>query len=146
MNDRASERIAIDRAFIAVSNDGQRSESIPNLCYEPSVSTISSDPPKTTVPESEETFQVVEKALFNLWSVVNELSRIKPPPAYSRFRVTIFGSARIKPGTKLYEDVKHLAEGLSQMGCDVVTGGGPGLMQAANEGEELGDPMHKTTS
>jgi uncharacterized protein (TIGR00730 family) len=110
------------------------------------MTTISSEPPKNTVPESEETFQVIENALFSLWTVVNELSRIKPPPAMSRFRVTVFGSARIQPGGRLYGEVKRLAEGVSALGCDVVTGGGPGLMQAANEGERLGDPEHKTTS
>jgi uncharacterized protein (TIGR00730 family) len=116
------------------------------LCYDDAVTSITSQPPKTAVPESEETFQVVENALFSLWTVVNELSRIKPPAAFQRFRVTVFGSARIKIGSRLYNDVKHLAAELSAMGCDVVTGGGPGLMEAANEGEQIGDPDHKNTS
>jgi uncharacterized protein (TIGR00730 family) len=34
----------------------------------------------------------------------------------------------------VYQEVKHMAAALSAMGCDIVTGGGPGLMQAANEG------------
>ncbi len=48
--------------------------------------------------------------------------------------VTIFGSARIKPGTKYYEKTKSLAKKISESGFAVITGGGPGLMQAANEG------------
>ena len=48
--------------------------------------------------------------------------------------MTIFGSARSKPGTFAYDEVKRLAAALAEMGCDIVTGGGPGLMQAANEG------------
>lgn len=52
----------------------------------------------------------------------------------AHYRVTIFGSARIKPGDREYEDVFRIAQGLAAFGYDVVTGGGPGLMQAANAG------------
>jgi len=48
--------------------------------------------------------------------------------------VTIFGSARLAPGTLAYDAVQQLAVELTAMGCDIVTGGGPGLMRAANEG------------
>jgi predicted Rossmann-fold nucleotide-binding protein len=48
--------------------------------------------------------------------------------------VTIFGSARIRPATSAYDQVKHLAARLAAMQCEIVTGEGPGLMQAANEG------------
>ncbi|MFQ5690590.1 MAG: LOG family protein [Gemmatimonadota bacterium] len=97
----------------------------------------------TTQPE--ETFKVVEEALYNLWSVVNELARIRPPkPKY--YRVTVFGSSRMRPGDAAYDDVRRLASELSRMGCDIVTGGGPGLMQAANEGAMLGDPENRTRS
>ncbi len=95
--------------------------------------------------ENEETFDIVEDALNDLWQVVNELSRIRPP-LQRHFRVTIFGSARVKPGQPLYDDVRRLAAALSAQGCDIVTGGGPGLMQAANEGENFGDPDNKTRS
>jgi len=54
--------------------------------------------------------------------------------------VTIFGSARLKPGTPAYEGVKKLAAELVGMNCDILTGGGPGLMQAANEGAHSADP------
>ena len=54
--------------------------------------------------------------------------------------MTIFGSARLKPGTAAYEGVKKLAAELTTMGCDILTGGGPGLMQAANEGAHSVDP------
>ncbi len=94
---------------------------------------------------TESTMKVVETAVEQLWAVVNELSRIRPDHQ-SHFRVAIFGSARTKPGTKLYDDVKQLAGTLSALGCDIVTGGGPGLMQAANEGEKLGDPRNETRS
>lgn len=54
------------------------------------------------------------------------------------FRVTIFGSARIKRGTLIYNQVKTLARLLGERGIDVVTGGGPGLMEAANLGHKRG--------
>jgi predicted Rossmann-fold nucleotide-binding protein len=93
----------------------------------------------------EETFEVVEEALVDLWSVVNDLARIRPPkPKY--YRVTVFGSSRMRRGDQLFEDVRSLAEQLSYMGCDIVTGGGPGLMEAANEGAKLGDPNNVTRS
>jgi len=95
--------------------------------------------------ENEATFKVVEEALVDLWKVVDDLWRVRPPkPQY--YRVSIFGSSRIRPGTPLYTDVRQLARELASMGCDIVTGGGPGLMQAANEGAQLGDPEKRTRS
>jgi uncharacterized protein (TIGR00730 family) len=87
---------------------------------------------------------VVERALEKLWGVVNELAQVRSPA--ERFRVTIFGSARVKPGEPSYEEVRRIAAHLSAAGCDIVTGGGPGLMQAANEGENAGDPENRTRS
>jgi uncharacterized protein (TIGR00730 family) len=65
--------------------------------------------------------------------VVNDLTRLRPSKR-ERYRVAIFGSARAEPGTFVYEEVKRAAAAFAAMGCDIVTGGGPGLMQAANEG------------
>jgi len=76
---------------------------------------------------------VLVKSVFGLWDVVNELTRLRPTKR-EQYRVTIFGSARAKPGTFPYEECKRVAAALAEMGCDVITGGGPGLMQAANEG------------
>lgn len=52
------------------------------------------------------------------------------------YRVAIFGSARIREGDKEYRDVYEIARGLAALGFDVVTGGGPGLMQAASAGHQ----------
>ena len=50
--------------------------------------------------------------------------------------MTVFGSARTEPGHWVYQEIKPMCSALSAMGCDIVTGGGPGLMQAANEGAQ----------
>jgi len=71
--------------------------------------------------------------VLNLWEVVNNLTRLRPSKK-ERYKVTIFGSARVPKGSWVFGEVKRLALTLSEMGCDIVTGGGPGLMQAANEG------------
>lgn len=97
------------------------------------------------VEADEATMKVVEAAVNDLWSVVNELSQIRPM-RQKFYRVAIFGSARAQPGAPVYEEVKELARQLAARGCDIVTGGGPGLMQAANEGENLGDPENHTRS
>ena len=76
---------------------------------------------------------LVVRAVQGLWAVVNDLTRLRRSRR-ENYRVTIFGSARLRPGTEAYESVKRLAAELARMGCDIVTGGGPGLMQAANEG------------
>ena len=76
---------------------------------------------------------VVLSAVLGLWDVVNNLTQLRPSRR-DRYRVTIFGSARAQPGGFGYEETKRAAAVLAAMGCDIVTGGGPGLMQAANEG------------
>jgi uncharacterized protein (TIGR00730 family) len=77
--------------------------------------------------------KVLIDSVLGLWDVVNNLTRLQPSRR-DRYRVTIFGSARAKPGTVAYEETKRAAKALAEMGCDIITGGGPGLMQAANAG------------
>lgn len=54
---------------------------------------------------------------------------IKTPSA-----AIIYGSARLKPGTPYYQAAEKLGERLSSAGLSVITGGGPGIMEAANKG------------
>ncbi len=49
-------------------------------------------------------------------------------------KVTVFGSARTRPEAPLYQMAKALGKRLAEAGFMVITGGGPGIMQAANEG------------
>lgn len=48
--------------------------------------------------------------------------------------VTFFGSARFQPGERWYEEARALGKLLAEDGVGVVTGGGPGIMQAGNQG------------
>jgi uncharacterized protein (TIGR00730 family) len=93
------------------------------------------------VPLSDEraVLDVVSKSILGLWETVNNLTRLRPTKR-ERYRVTIFGSARIAPTHWVYGAVRDIAAELTRLGCDIVTGGGPGLMQAANEGVQLADP------
>jgi uncharacterized protein (TIGR00730 family) len=48
--------------------------------------------------------------------------------------VTIYGSARIKPQDDLYSQTTEIARRLGELGFSIITGGGPGIMEAANKG------------
>jgi len=50
--------------------------------------------------------------------------------------VSIFGSARTKPDNKYYEIAKEIAEKLANLGYGIITGGGPGIMEAGNHGAQ----------
>ena len=52
--------------------------------------------------------------------------------------VAIFGSARTKPQNKYYKAAVEIAERLTKIGFGVITGGGPGIMEAGNRGAKQG--------
>ncbi|MBI2139568.1 LOG family protein [Candidatus Woesearchaeota archaeon] len=56
----------------------------------------------------------------------------------SHFRIALFGSARIKKGDWRYKMVYSLAKQIGAAGFDIITGGGPGLMDAASRGHHAG--------
>ena len=58
---------------------------------------------------------------------IDALSKIQPA-------VTIFGSARVKAEDPCYKKAEILAQRLAQKGFSIITGGGPGIMEAANKG------------
>jgi uncharacterized protein (TIGR00730 family) len=76
---------------------------------------------------------ILDKAIYQLWETINDLDQIQPERV-EHYRVSIFGSSRIRRGDPIYEEVKKLTYELARMGIDIVTGGGPGLMEAANAG------------
>ena len=75
--------------------------------------------------------------------IEGELQKLRDPRFY---RVCVFGSARIKPDNEEYQEVFQLARLLSWASIDVLTGGGPGLMEAANKGARLGREEKNTKS
>lgn len=103
---------------------------------------------KTTTPELEELRNaqspakkrtspdptyILDKAIYQLWETINDLDQIQPERV-DHYRVSIFGSSRIRRGDPVYDEVKKLSYELAHLGIDIVTGGGPGLMEAANSG------------
>ncbi|MDC1026756.1 TIGR00730 family Rossman fold protein [Candidatus Thioglobus sp.] len=71
---------------------------------------------------------------MSLVSVGAELLAAKQRLQIFKNNVTVFGSARIKPTDPLYNDAYELGKSLSNSGYNVFTGGGPGIMSAANKG------------
>jgi uncharacterized protein (TIGR00730 family) len=104
-------------------------------------SSLPAHPDGSLVPLSDEkgVLDILTRSVLGLWETVNNLTRLRPTRR-DRYRVTIFGSARIDPHHWVYGAVRDTAAELTRLGCDIVTGGGPGLMQAANEGVKLADP------
>jgi uncharacterized protein (TIGR00730 family) len=94
-----------------------------------------------SITDEEATREVVANVIGGLWEAVNELTRLRPSKR-ERFQVSIFGSARIERGSIYYTAVKDLARSLAEMDCNIITGGGPGMMQAANEGAAEVDSGH----
>ena len=57
----------------------------------------------------------------------------------NHFRVAIYGSARVKKNDKTYKMIYELAKMIGKENIDIVTGGGPGLMEAATDGHRAGN-------
>jgi hypothetical protein len=77
--------------------------------------------------------QILVSTVFGLWEIVNNLTRLQPKRRL-RYRATNFWSAGTDPEHWLYAPVRDLAAELTRLGSDIITGGGPELMQAENEG------------
>src|ERR1051325_403713 len=92
-----------------------------------------------SLSDEQQVLDVVANSIRGLWDVVNNLTCLRPTQR-ERYRVTIFGSSRIPETHWVYAAVREVAEELTRLGCDIVTGGGPGLMAAANEGTRRADP------
>ncbi|MGF1529098.1 MAG: TIGR00730 family Rossman fold protein [Candidatus Competibacterales bacterium] len=82
------------------------------------------------IRESWKIFQIVAEFVEGF----ERLARIKPS-------VSVFGSARFAPDHPFYDLTQRLAKALSDAGFSVVSGGGPGLMEAANKGAQAGKSL-----
>lgn len=88
--------------------------------------------------------QRVVDSLEKIWDLTDELVDFYPP--YDRYTVAVFGSARLKPESPHYQEVVAFGRELSALECNVVTGGGPGIMEAANMGAKEGSSNSVTKS
>lgn len=71
------------------------------------------------------------KAIADLWQGITAFAGINNC-------ITIYGSARFKEGHRYYELARSMAKALAENGFTVMTGGGPGVMEAANRGAKEG--------
>ncbi len=86
------------------------------------------------MPQGYEINELAKEESWRMFRIIGEmvegfdrLSGIEPA-------VTIYGSARVKPGDRLYAETEEIARRLGEIGFSIITGGGPGVMEAANKG------------
>lgn len=75
---------------------------------------------------------------WRMFEIMAEFVQATERLACIRPAVTIFGSARVKPDSAYYMLTEEIARRLSDAGFAVVSGGGPGVMEAANKGAYFG--------
>ncbi len=93
--------------------------------------------PKIADPLSASPHSTAREA-WRVFGIMAEFVEATERLAAVRPAVSIFGSARVKPGTPYYDLTEEIARALSDAGFAVVSGGGPGIMEAANKGAYFG--------
>jgi len=86
------------------------------------------------MPQEYEINELAKEESWRMFRIIGELvegfdrlSGVEPA-------VSIYGSARVKPEDALYRKTEEIAHRLGKAGFSIITGGGPGLMEAANKG------------
>ena len=74
------------------------------------------------------------RELGTIWRVAVDFVKAFRALHFAGPAVTIFGSARTKPGTTYYEMAREMGAECAKLGFTVITGGGPGIMEAGNRG------------
>lgn len=114
--------------------EGKRDESLEN----PAVETTSGD---YIIKESfrEKTWsETISKDSWMVFKVMAELVQGYEKLAAIGPCVSIFGSARLKPEDKYYKMATEIADKITKLGFGIITGGGPGIMEAGNKGAHQG--------
>ena len=86
------------------------------------------------MPYEYEINELAKEESWRMFRIIGELVEGFDSLADVEPAVSIYGSARITPGDELYAQTKEIARRLGEMGFSIITGGGPGVMEASNRG------------
>ncbi len=78
--------------------------------------------------------QLAKEESWRMFRIIGELVEGFDELAGIEPAVTVYGAARLKPSDKLYAQTEEIARRLGRLGFNIITGGGPGIMEAANKG------------
>lgn len=95
---------------------------------------MASPTPSNGTPHHDRPFDFLHDVTWRIFRVMAELTEGLEFIAQLKRPVTIFGSARTPRNDRYYKDAQRLAKKLGLAGYTVITGGGPGIMEAANRG------------
>lgn len=95
-------------------------------------------PQLRAIPSRERSTSLKARESWHILGIISEFVEATERLAEIRPAVSIFGSARVRPGHRWYELTVELARMLSDAGFTVISGGGPGIMEAANRGAHAG--------
>lgn len=91
-------------------------------------------PQLRSIPSPERSTSLKARESWHILGIISEFVEATERLAEIRPAVSIFGSARIRPGHRWYDSTVEIARRLSDAGFTVISGGGPGIMEAANRG------------
>ncbi len=94
--------------------------------------------PKPTDPQLAFSPQSSAREAWRMFEIIAEFVTATERLRAIHPAVTIFGSARVSPGSGAYALAEDIARRLSDAGFGVISGGGPGIMEAANKGAFAG--------
>ena len=95
-------------------------------------------PQLRAIASQERSTSLKARESWHILGIISEFVEATERLAEIRPAVSIFGSARVHPGHRWYEATVDLARRLSDAGFAIVSGGGPGIMEAANRGGYAG--------
>ncbi len=86
------------------------------------------------MPRDYEINELAKEESWRMFRILGELVEGFDELADVEPAVSIWGSARLKEGNEVYNQTREIARRLGEMGFSIITGGGPGVMEAGNRG------------
>jgi uncharacterized protein (TIGR00730 family) len=86
------------------------------------------------MPQGYEINELAKEESWRMFRIIGELVEGFDRLTGIEPAVSIYGSARVKPGEELYARTVEIARRIGEIGFSIITGGGPGVMEAANKG------------